>query len=481
MFLTFLVMLLTTIGVVSTINFVYHVLWLPYKIQSHFLKQGVCGPGYRPVFGNTAEIRRLAAEAVSKPMTLDHKILPRAFARYHLWSALHGTTFLYWLGTKPVLVIADPTMIKEVLMNTGGSFEKGCSDPLEWGCHRRICSLALNMDHVKVPKMVEITSKMLGKLEEKKGSTGRDEVEIDVHKQLHQLSADIISATMFGSSFKEGKRILSYKKSLLTMPPLPSTFFLSSASSFCHYRFLPTATNRERWRIDKDINRSIRKVIESNNRREENTRNLLTDELEIEGIVNECKTFYFAGKETNANVLTWAIVLLSIHQDWQVKAREEVTRVLGDEESPTADTLSELKLIQMILNETLRLYAPVTFFVRKTCKDVQLGGLNIPSGTQLALAIMAINHDVQIWGEDVDEFIPERFSEPRKHLSAFFPWGLGPRTCVGQNLAMVEVKIALSMIFRRYSFTLSPTYVHAPIMILTVQPQNGAPLILQRA
>ncbi|KAJ0085631.1 hypothetical protein Patl1_09110 [Pistacia atlantica] len=84
---------------------------------------------------------------------------------------------------------------------------------------------------------------------------------------------------------------------------------------------------------------------------------------------------------------------------------------------------------------------------------------------QVYLNLTAIHHDPDIWGDDVNEFNPLRFSEARKHLAAFFPWGLGPRTCVGQNLAMTEAKLMLAMIIKRYTFRLSPTYVHAPMVL----------------
>ena len=134
----------------------------------------------------------------------------------------------------------------------------------------------------------------------------------------------------------------------------------------------------------------------------------------------------------------------------------------------------------MILNETFRLYPPVVRIRREVSKNVKLGSLDIPANTQLHLAMSSVHHDPMIWGEDVHDFNPLRFKQPRKHLASFFPFGLGPRICVGQNLAVVGAKIALSMIIQRYSFKLSSTYVHAPMEFTSLQPQYGAHILFRR-
>ena len=130
--------------------------------------------------------------------------------------------------------------------------------------------------------------------------------------------------------------------------------------------------------------------------------------------------------------------------------------------------------VGMIINETLRLYPPAQPMSRVPTKSVKLGRVDIPAGTQIFATMTAVHHDTQIWGEDANEFNPFRFKEPRKQLASFFPFGLGPRICVGQNLAMVEAKIILAMIIQQYSFVLSPTYVHAPMQSLSLHPQYGA-------
>ena len=138
----------------------------------------------------------------------------------------------------------------------------------------------------------------------------------------------------------------------------------------------------------------------------------------------------------------------------------------------------------MIINESLRLYAPVLAIVnRKVQRKVRLGKFILPPNLELAIPFLAVHYDPEIWGQDAQLFKPERFSEgvskaTNNNLGAFLPFGLGPRICAGFNFATTEAKIALSMILQRYTFTLSPTYVHSPFQYLTIRSQHGVQVML---
>ncbi|RZC62236.1 hypothetical protein C5167_024003 [Papaver somniferum] len=140
--------------------------------------------------------------------------------------------------------------------------------------------------------------------------------------------------------------------------------------------------------------------------------------------------------------------------------------------------------MNMIINETLQLYPPVVMIMRMVEKEVKLGANNliIPPNTEVIITPLAPHHDPEIWGEHVQFFKPERFSEgiltAAHNKFGFVPFSSGPRNCVGMNFAVNQAKIAFTMILQNYSLPVSPGYIHSPIHGLVSCPQYGLQLTL---
>ncbi|KAL0406688.1 UNVERIFIED_CONTAM: cytochrome [Sesamum latifolium] len=348
-----------------------------------------------------------------------------------------------------------------------------------------------------IPAMLLSCSKMIEKWEALLSGSERSQ-EIDVWPYLEDLSGDVISRTAFGSSYAKGRKIFELQKEQVKL-----VLHLLQFSFIPGWRYFPTKANRRLRAITKQIQSLLRDIINQREKAMERGEIIHSDLLSIlmesnlkeiqehgnnnvglstEDVIEECKLFYFAGSETTSTLLVWTMVLLSKHQDWQVWAREEVLQVFG-KKKPTFDGLQQLKTVAMILQEVLRLYPPVPFIARAPTKTVTLGSMTIPVGVQLTLLIGLLHHDPKIWGDDVKEFKPERFSEgissAAKAQYSFAPFSSGPRVCIGHNFAMIEAKMALAMILQHFSFELSSSYLHAPFPLVTLQPRCGVPLILQ--
>ncbi|GFP87288.1 cytochrome p450 cyp749a22 [Phtheirospermum japonicum] len=316
--------------------------------------------------------------------------------------------------------------------------------------------------------------------------------EINVSIDFKLLTSEVISRTAFGSSYLEGRKIFDLLTDLCT---------LISRNAHTIRFFGIEYDDIEADKIDKLLHGSIMEIV---NKRQDDVKtgrahNFGNDFLgsllkahhdkdprkliSSDDIIDECKTFYFAGQETTYSLLSWSVFLLAIHTDWQEKARKEVLELFG-QENPNSDGIARLKIINMIIYETLRLYSPAINIVRRTNSKTKLGKYDFPANVTLFIPPLAVHRNPEIWGRDAHLFKPERFAEglakaTNGNATAFLGFGFGPRICVGMNFASNEAKITLSMILQRYKFTLSPNYVHSPFVVLTVRPQHGVQILLQ--
>ncbi|KAJ7981936.1 Cytochrome P450 [Quillaja saponaria] len=490
-------------------------LWLrPKKLESRLRREGLAGNSYKLLYGDFKQMTKISREARSKSMDIfSNEIAWRATPFVHQTVKNYGKNSFMWIGTVPSVVIMDPEQIKEIFAKNY-DFRKPHTNPLikllasglqdyegeKWAKHRKIINPAFKLEKLKLmlTKFDQSCNDMIKNWEALVSPKGS--YELDVWPSIENFSCDAISRTAFGSSCEEGRRIFQLLKvqAELTMEVIQSVYIPG-------WRFLPTALNKKMKENDRDIRNSLKGIInkremamktgeaanndllgillESNHKEIKEHGNNKNVGLSIDEVIEECKIFYFAGQETTSNLLVWTMVLLSRHPNWQSRARDEVLQVFGNQK-PDFDGLSRLKIVTMIFYEVLRLYPPVTMLTRATHKEMKLGKLSLPAGVEVALPTVLVHHDHELWGNDAKEFKPERFKEGVSKVTkgrvSFFPFGGGPRTCIGQNFAILEVKMALSNILQRFSFELSPAYAHAPVTVATLSPQHGAHIILHK-
>ncbi|OAY59339.1 cytochrome P450 CYP749A22 isoform X2 [Manihot esculenta] len=493
---------------VNLIKFFSKAWWIPIRIQSSMRSQGIRGPSYRFLHGNTREISNMRNRIMNGPMELSHQMLPRLQPHIYSWIKLYGTNFLNWYGFQAQLVVTDPELVQEVLINKEGAYQKKfiqnyvdkflgdgllASQGEKWLKMRKLANHAFHGESLKsmIPAMVASVETMLERWRQ------NDVKEIEVFQEFKILTSEIISRTAFGSSYLEGKNIFDM---LARMASIVSRNNFKVGIPGIR-TFLKTRDDTESEELEQGIRDSIIKMI---NKREEGLLmgehdsygndflglllnahhdNDKAKKISVDDLIDECKTFYVAGHETTACSLTWTVLLLAIHSDWQDRARAEVLQLFG-KQNPSPDGIGRLKIMSMIINESLRLYPPVFNITREVQKEVRLGKMIIPEKMAVCLPILAVHENSQVWGEDVHFFKPERFADgvakaTKDNTSGFFSFGSGPRTCVGLNFAVTEIKIALSMILQQYRVTVSPTYVHSPVHILTICPQFGLQIMLE--
>jgi len=167
---------------------------------------------------------------------------------------------------------------------------------------------------------------------------------------------------------------------------------------------------------------------------------------------DELMTFLFAGHETMATALTFTWFLLCQHPEVERTLVAELEEVL-DGEPPTFADLPNLEYTERVLREAMRLYPPVPQIPRDTTEPVELGGYGIPEGATVAACQWTVHRDGSLWSYP-HEFRPERFEHDDRPQFAYFPFGGGPRRCIGEQFAMVEGKLILSTLAQRYHLEL---------------------------
>ncbi|KAL3502754.1 hypothetical protein ACH5RR_037203 [Cinchona calisaya] len=487
----------------------------PKRLEKRLRQQGFKGNPYRLFVGDVKDMAMLHQEALSKPLEFTHDIVPRLMPLTNKIIMTYGKNSFTWMGRAPKIHVLEPGLFKEVLTQYR-KFPKNVSvhNPLikflftgvgsyegdHWSKHRRLINPAFTIEKVKnmLPTFAVCYENELMAWENIAAKEGSHEV--DVYPAFDVLASNVIAQVAFGSTYEEGRRIFHLMKELVFL-----TIEIMREIYIPGWSYLPTTKNMKIKGINREISDMLRNMIhkrlksikagessdndllgvllESNFHNIQQEGNKKNVGLTIDEIIDECKLFYFVGQDTTGTTLTWTTLLLCKHPEWQERAREEVLQAFG-KKRPEFGEMNQLKYVTMILYEAMRLYPPVYDLNKIAHEDTKLGPYTIPAGTQIQLLTAMVHREKSIWGEDSMEFNPMRFVDgvaaATKNQIAYIPFSYGPRNCVGQNFAMLEMKLALAMMLQRFTFSLSPSYVHAPFSIISLQPQHGSHVIFRK-
>ncbi|XP_054787876.1 cytokinin hydroxylase-like [Prosopis cineraria] len=500
---------------------------LPFLTHQKLKRCGFTGPVPSFPFGNIDEMKKTTTTTMitknnintsdyldCSSCCLSHDIHQTVFPYFSRWQNSHGKVFVYWLGTEPFLYIAEPEflkkMSKEVMAKRWGkpSVFRNDRDPMfgnglvmvegnDWVRHRHVVAPAFSPLNLKAmaSMMVESTKQMV---ERWANQISNGNLEIDVESEIIATAGEIIARTSFGMKDENAREVFK-KLRALQMTLFMTTRYVGVPFGKC----LNVKKTLEAKKLGKEIDRVLLAVIKnrkssssssststvSNKKHEQDLLGLLLQEnqhtLTTRELVDECKTFFFGGHETTALAITWTLLLLAEHQDWQIQLRHEIREVVGDDiDDLDINLLSELKKMKWVMNEVLRLYPPAPNVQRQAREDIKVGdNLTVPDGTNLWIDVVAMHHDPALWGSDVNEFRPERFKDDVnggcRHTMGYLPFGFGGRMCVGRNLTFMEYKIVLTLLLSRFSFEVSPRYHHSPSIMLSLRPSRGLPLVVK--
>ncbi|CAN6312614.1 unnamed protein product [Urochloa humidicola] len=255
-------------------------LWRPRAVAAAFRAQGVRGAPYRFLRGSNGDVRRMRAEADAVELDVrDHDYVRRIMPHLLAWKDKYGAPFLYWFGPQPRICLFDYELVRQVLWNKSGHFMKTDTHPtvlaflgkglvlvegIDWVRHRRVVNPAFAMDKLKmmVATMAGCAERLIKECEGLASNNKSGEVEVEFNKYFQELTAEVISRTSFGSSYKEGKEVFHAQRQLVGLAT--ATFLNVQLPGF---KYLPTRRNKLKWMLEKKIKTTLMAIIQSRTRR----------------------------------------------------------------------------------------------------------------------------------------------------------------------------------------------------------------------
>ena len=393
------------------------------------------------------------------------------------------------LASERSYLLSNPEHVRHVLQENPRNYVKGydkvavllgnglvMSEGAFWRRQRRLMQPAFHRKRLAgfAEVMVEETAQMLDGWEVR-ASAG---VPLDVAMEMTLLTQRIIVKTMFGGDVREEGEGIS-RAFETALRGIDARFVIPLWMTR-----LPLPVNRRFERALSTIDEAVHRIISERRGRGKGdgddllgmlmgARDEETGEAMSDGqIRDEVTTMYLAGHETTAVTLAWAWYLLSKSPEVARGVREEVGRVLGNR-TPGVEDLKDLAYTRAVIDETLRLYPPAWMVSRKAVGEDEIGGYRIPPGQILFLSPYVVHRRADLW-PNPEGFDPRRFTPGNgddRPRFAYFPFGGGPRMCIGSNFALMEATLVVAMVMQRYRLDLVPGQTVEPTPKGTLRPR----------
>ena len=402
--------------------------------------------------------------------------------------------YLRFFGT-PICLLTHPNDIEYVFVKNPANFVKSrdyralktvlgngllTNEGTAWQKQRKLVQPAFRHENTQryADVMVRAATRMLDTWCE--GETR------DIHQQMMALTLEIVAEALFGSNVSghasgveqalgvlmnqfEGMAGLAFL--LPEKFPLPST--LRFKRCVAQLDKIIYAIIHERRTTRRRSNDLLEMLVRSQD--EEGS------QMSDEQLRDEVMTLFLAGHETTANALSWTWYLLAQHPEIETRLFEELNKVLHGK-VPTAADVARLPYTEMVVKESMRLYPPAWAVGRQAVGKFELGGYKFPAGTNIAILQWSTQRDARFF-PDPERFEPERWSAEELRQNplprfAYFPFGGGPRVCVGAGFAMMEAILLLATMAQRFRMTLVPNRKVKLLPSVTLRPRNGIRMVL---
>ncbi|HEX8117997.1 MAG TPA: cytochrome P450, partial [Pyrinomonadaceae bacterium] len=388
--------------------------------------------------------------------------------------------------------------IKDVLVTHNASFMKGrglqrakrllgegllTSEPPLHRRQRRLAQPAFHKQRINAYASLMVDYAL--RLERERWRDGRT---LDVAQEMMHLALTIVGRTLFGTETEaeaeEVRAALSASMASFGQFMMPFAELLSR---------LPLPANRRFERSRARLDRIIYRIIDERRASGEDRGDLLSmllraqDEegggggMSDEQLRDEAMTIFLAGHETTANALAWTWYLLAQNPSAEAKLHEELDGVLRGR-PPAAEDLPRLRYTEMVVSESMRLYPPAWILGRRALEDYEVGGYLIPKGSLVILSPYVMQRDARFF-PDPERFDPERWTAEAKAARpqfAYFPFGGGPRRCIGEGFAWMEGVLVVATLARRWRLRLAPGQRVGPQPGVTLRPRGRLPMTPER-
>jgi len=413
-------------------------------------------------------------------------------------AAEHGDIAAFRVGPIRVLLLNHPDHVKDVLVTNSRNFVKGRPLRLakellgeglltsEGDFHARQSRIVQPALH---PYRIDAYGVIMADYAARLARGWTHGATVDVFDEMTRLAAAIAGKTMFNwdmdAAVAEGiTRALEEASSLFTRVSIPLAEYLLK---------LPLPSSRRFFRAKAHLDTTIYGLIDERRREGKDRGDLLSMLLVAQDsagdsatmtdtqVRDEALTLFLTGLDTVSLALTWTWYLLSQHPAVETALHAELDTVLGDR-APTMDDLGRLRYTRMVFSEAMRLYPPIYAFAREALEPFAVGDYTAPAGTLVLLSPYVLQRDPRFYRDPL-RFDPERWNPEVKSLLpkfAYFPFGGGPRGCIGQAYAWQEGMLVIAALAQHWRMRLSPGHPVALRPLVNLRPRYGMRMILER-